>query len=66
MNKENCIHLEGEPAPIFICPQCVESGYQIDPRINTPDYPVLISTCRTHRICNGEYESLTTSELTDE
>ncbi len=55
MNKEFHSHLEGEPMPIMICPQCVESGFQIDPRDNHADYPVIVSTCSTHKICNGEY-----------
>lgn len=58
MKAEKHIHREAEPASIMICPQCVESGFQIDPRDNHPDYPVIISTCRTHRICNGEFDHL--------
>ena len=62
MNTEKHIHREGEPMPIMICLQCVESGFQIDPRERTLDYPVIVSTCITHRICNGEYDHLINQE----
>lgn len=58
MDTEKHIHIEGEPMPITVCPQCVESGFQIDPRDSHPDYPVILSTCRTHRISNGEFDDL--------
>ncbi len=59
MTKENnfSLHVEGEPVPIMVCLQCVESGYQIDPRVRTPNYPVIVTTCRIHQICNGEYDA---------
>lgn len=62
MSKETHTHLEREPMPITVCPQCVESGFQVDPRETNPKYPVVISTCRTHRICNGEYDQKTGQE----
>lgn len=60
MTVENHHHLlvEGVHMPITICFQCIESGFQIDPRVRNPNYPVIVSTCRTYRICNGEYDHL--------
>lgn len=58
MNTEKHIHFEGESMPIMVCPQCVESSFQVDRRDRNPNYPVIISACRTHRICNGDFDHL--------
>jgi hypothetical protein len=42
MTKEAYMQKEGEPTPIMICPQCVESGHLIDPRALNPNYPVVV------------------------
>ena len=59
MSTEKHVHIEREPMPIMVCPQCVEAGFLIDPRATNPNYPVVISTCRMHKICNGEYDPKT-------
>lgn len=62
MSKENRINTEREAMPIMVCLQCVSAEIQIDPRVSNPNYPVIISTCRTHKICNGEYDQKLTQE----
>jgi len=44
--------------PITVCPDCVQAGLQIDPRVEIPTYPVYLSTCYTHLIIRGEIHPL--------
>ena len=48
-------HETNEYVPITVCPDCVQTGLQPDPRTKNPAYPVIESTCSTHRIAKGEF-----------